>query len=256
MSFLVLAQLNLDRTGRPQEGHFRYVLGEHSVFCRLSYIASDRTQSLVLRLFYDALFQFRLDQLGMPPVCLEAVLQTMGAAIGGLLLITGATGSGKTTTLYSLVQSLVARHRKVITLEDPIEAEIDGAIQTEIDERLGYSFAAGLKAILRQDPDVIVIGEIRDAATAALAFHASLSGYLVLATLHAKSLEDVCLRCSELGVNPAEAEGSLLCVVHQRLEDLEMAGSGSSRRVVFQHAPGAKLIPAFGSDPRAPTRSA
>ncbi|MDR1255197.1 MAG: Flp pilus assembly complex ATPase component TadA [Puniceicoccales bacterium] len=219
MSFLILAHLNLDKTGQPQEGHFRYPLMENSIFCRLSYIASDITQSLVLRLFHDTSTQFELCSLGMPIPLVNDLQQTLKTHKSGMILLTGPTGSGKTTTLYSLIHFLARECKKIITLEDPIEAEIEGAVQTEINENIGYDFATGLKAVLRQDPDVIVVGEIRDATAALHAFHACLSGYLVITTLHAKSLEEVPFRCAELGIEISTFNDNILYTLHQVLKN-------------------------------------
>ncbi|MDR0756018.1 MAG: Flp pilus assembly complex ATPase component TadA [Puniceicoccales bacterium] len=220
MSFLILAHLNLDKTGHPQEGHFRYPLADNSIFCRLSYIASDTAQSLVLRLFHDTSTQFELCSLGMPKSLVNNLKHTLKTHKSGMILLTGPTGSGKTTTLYSLIHFLAGERKKIITLEDPIEAEIDGVVQTEINENVGYDFATGLKAVLRQDPDVIVVGEIRDTTAALHAFHACLSGYLVITTLHAKSLEEVPFRCAELGIEISTFNDNILYTLHQVLQNL------------------------------------
>ncbi|MDR2769696.1 MAG: Flp pilus assembly complex ATPase component TadA [Puniceicoccales bacterium] len=219
MSFLILAHLNLDKTGHPQEGHFRYPLTESSIFCRLSYIASDAAQSLALRLFHDTSKQFELCSLGMPTLLANDLKQMLKTHKSGMILLTGPTGSGKTTTLYSLIHFLAGERKKIITLEDPIEAEIEGAVQTEINENVGYDFAVGLKAVLRQDPDVIVVGEIRDTTAALHAFHACLSGYLVITTLHAKSLEEVPFRCAELGIEIDTFNDNILYTIHQVLKN-------------------------------------
>ncbi|MDR0647056.1 MAG: Flp pilus assembly complex ATPase component TadA [Puniceicoccales bacterium] len=237
MSFLILAHLNLDKTGQPQEGHFRYPLTENSIFCRLSYIASNTAQSLVLRLFHDTSTQFELCSLGMPTSLANDLKQTLKMHKSGMILLTGPTGSGKTTTLYSLIHFLAHERKKIITLEDPIEAEIDGVVQTEINENVGYDFATGLKAVLRQDPDVIVVGEIRDSTAALHAFHACLSGYLVITTLHAKSLEEVPFRCTELGVEISTFDDNILYTIHQVLKNSSLLSNRANlafqRQAVF-----------------------
>jgi competence protein ComGA len=155
----------------------------------------------------------------MPALLVNDLKQMLKTHKSGMILLTGPTGSGKTTTLYSLIHFLARECKKIITLEDPIEAEIEGAVQTEINENVGYDFAIGLKAVLRQDPDVIVVGEIRDTAAALHAFHACLSGYLVITTLHAKSLEEVPFRCAELGIEISTFNDNILYIIHQVLKN-------------------------------------
>lgn len=212
-SFLVLAQLNFDMTRQPREGHFRYECENKLLFCRLSYLASSVTQSLVLRLLSEDLFPFAVDTLGLPSDLLHFIDQKL--QYNGMILISGPTGSGKTTTLYALGKLLCRKGLKVISLEDPIEAEVDDWIQTEINPRVGYTFEIGLKATLRQDPNVILIGEIRDDETAKAAFYACLSGYLVVATLHSQQIESVAIRCRELGIDFNLFKDSIQLQIHQ-----------------------------------------
>lgn len=213
----ILANLNLDKTGKPQEGRFRYTLSQKQISCRLSFLASETNESLVVRLLSNDPLAFTLDRLGMPEPILQSLKKLSNAEMGGMLLITGPTGSGKTTTLYSLLQFLNSESRKILTLEDPVEAEIEGVVQTEVNENLGLSFESGLKALLRQDPNVIMLGEIRDKATAAAAVQSALSGHLLLTTVHAKSTIDVFFRCLELGIERATLATSLLGILNQRL---------------------------------------
>lgn len=221
-SFLVLAQLNFDMTRRPQEGHFRYEYENKLLFCRLSYLASSVTQSLVLRLLSEDLFPFVVDTLGLPSDLLHFIDQKL--QYNGMILISGPTGSGKTTTLYALGKLLCRKGLKVISLEDPIEAEVDDWIQTEVNPRVGYTFEIGLKATLRQDPNVILIGEIRDDETAKAAFYACLSGYLVVATLHSQQIESVAIRCRELGIDFNLFKDSIQLQIHQSWDsDLKKA---------------------------------
>ena len=212
-SFLVLAHLNFDMTRRPQEGHFRYAHENKILFCRLSYLASSVSQSLVLRLLSEDLFPFSVKALGLPNNLLKFIDQKL--ELNGMILISGATGSGKTTTLYALGKLLSQKGLKIISLEDPIEAEIDTWTQTEVDNKTGYTFEKGLKAILRQDPNVILIGEIRDLETAKAAFHACLSGYLVITTLHSQQIEQVAIRCHELGIDFNLFKDNIQLQIHQ-----------------------------------------
>ena len=135
----------------------------------------------------------------------------------GLILVTGPTGSGKTTTLYSMLQELNTRERKIITLEDPIEYELPGVIQSEVNERNGYSYHAGLKALLRQDPDIIMIGEIRDLETANTAAQAALTGHLVLSTIHTKSASETLERLLNMGLPPYILASAIDIIIAQRL---------------------------------------
>jgi len=216
-SFLVLAHLNFDITRRPQEGHFRYEYENKILFCRLSYLASSVTQSLVLRLLSEDLFPFSIKNLGLPNNLLNFIDQELESS--GMILISGATGSGKTTTLYALGKLLCQKGLKIISLEDPIEAEIDDWTQTEVDTKAGYTFENGLKAILRQDPNVILIGEIRDNETAKAAFYACLSGYLVVTTLHTQHIERVAMRCRELGIDFNLFKDNIQLQIHQSWDD-------------------------------------
>jgi len=134
-----------------------------------------------------------------------------------MILVTGPTGSGKTTTLYSILSTLNTPDRKVITLEDPVEYELDGVVQSEVNEKNNYTYASGLKALLRQDPDVIMIGEVRDLETADIAAQASLTGHLVLSTLHTKSASETVERLSNMGLPPYILASSIDIIIAQRL---------------------------------------
>ncbi len=212
-SFLVLAKLNFDMTRRPREGHFRYEYKGKILFFRLSYMASSVAQSLVLRLLSEDLFPFSIDTLGLPEDLLYFIEHKLVG--NGMILISGPTGSGKTTTLYALGKLLCQKGLKIISLEDPIEAEIDDWLQTEIDPKVNYTFESGLKAVLRQDPDVILIGEIRDDETAKAAFYACLSGYLVITTLHVQRIDQVAMRCFELGIDFTLFKDNIQLQIHQ-----------------------------------------
>lgn len=215
-SLLVLAGQTINDSLLPYEGHFRYNFYGKTLFCRLSFVASRVSQSLVLRLLSEDLFPFDYSKLHLPDD-LQSFLQNFlqQANLSGMILISGPTGSGKTTTAYALAKLLRQDHRKVITIEDPIEAEQADMIQTEIRPQLGYTFNDALKAVLRQDPNIILLGEIRDAETAKAAFYASLSGYLVITTLHADLLESVPFRCNELGVDFNVFKDNVKLQIHQ-----------------------------------------
>ena len=224
-SLLALAQLNFDDTLRTREGHFRYLLDGKIVFCRLSYVASSVSQSLVLRLLSEDLFPFILGNLQLPNDLLNCLKNSCRNWHSGMILISGPTGSGKTTTLYSLAKLLRQYGQKVLSIEDPIEAELSELLQTEIAPKIGYTFEEALRAVLRQDPNVILLGEIRDAETAKAAFYASLSGYLVITTLHAQNLSMVPLRCLELGIDFSVFQDNVRLQIHQQWEDNNAGGA-------------------------------
>lgn len=221
-SLLVLAGQTINDSLAPYEGHFRYDFHGKILFCRLSFVASKVSQSLVLRLLSEDLFPFDYSKLRLPDA-LQHLLQNycQQPTLSGMILISGSTGSGKTTTAYALAKLLRKNNRKIISIEDPIEAEQEGILQTEIKSQLGYTFNDALKAVLRQDPNVILLGEIRDTETAQAAFYASLSGYLVITTLHADLLSSVPFRCNELGIDFNVFKDNVKIQIHQRWNEAE-----------------------------------
>lgn len=223
-SLLVLAGQTINDNLLPYEGHFRYDFHGEILFCRLSFVASKVSQSLVLRLLSEDLFPFDHQKLHLPDE-LQTFLQNFlqQAHLSGMILISGPTGSGKTTTAYALAKLLCQNNRKIISIEDPIEAELSELIQTEVKPGLGYTFNDALKAVLRQDPNVILLGEIRDAETAKAAFYASLSGYLVITTLHSDLLASVAFRCNELGVDFNVFRDNVKLQIHQHWNEAENA---------------------------------
>ena len=214
-SILVLAGKNINNVPQNCEGHFRLNLCGDLVFFRLSFVVSSVTQSLVLRLLSEDIFPFQLERLQLPKDLYAFLNDKQKDWVSGMILISGPTGSGKTTTAYSLAKWLLQNNRKIISIEDPIEAEIDHVLQTEVNKLNEYTFDVALKSVLRQDPNVILLGEIRDAETAKAAFYASLSGYLVITTIHAECLDLVAFRCQELGIDIAEFKDSVTLQIHQ-----------------------------------------
>ena len=211
-----LANLSQDNALYHREGHFRYEIGGKTVFFRLSFIASETSQSLVLRLLSEEVFPFDLKALNLPCALMTYLNEMVKSSRTGMILMSGSTGSGKTTTAYALAKFFAENGHKVISLEDPIEAEITSIIQSEISDPRGYRFKDAMAAILRQDPDVIVVGEIRDFETARAAFYASLSGYWVITTLHSESLQNVPFRCQELGISFSEFADNVRLQIHQQ----------------------------------------
>jgi general secretion pathway protein E len=173
-------------------------------------------ETLTLRLLDPARGILPLQKLGFPSA-IETSLQTMAELPNGLILVTGPTGSGKTTTLYALLSTLIGKERNIITLEDPVEYELAGIVQSEIDPEHDYSFASGLRSVLRHDPDVILVGEIRDLETAQTAVNAALTGHLVLSTLHTNSAIEAIPRLLSMGVSPYTLAPTLRGILAQRL---------------------------------------
>ena len=239
-----IAQISLDETDKPQEGRFSCTIDNTKVNCRLSSVSSENSQNIVIRLLPNE-FKFSIDSIGMPANILADIKQLAKSEIGGMMLFAGPTGSGKTTTLYSLIKYLNSINKKILTLEDPVEADIDGVIQIEICEQTGLSFEYGLKSILRQDPNVIMIGEIRDKKTAEIAINAASCGHLVLATIHATSPQNVLIRCKELGINEISANTTLLCILTQSLTPVKCSCTTTTNCSICNNTGYAKRIPKF-----------
>ena len=179
----VMANLDIAEKRVPQDGRISLKLGEKWVDLRVSTLPSNYGERIVLRLLDKSEAKFNLDDLGMPARQKEVFTKSLSQN-NGIILVTGPTGSGKTTTLYAGLNLLNDQSRNILTVEDPIEYAVDGIGQTQVNNKVGMTFAAGLRAILRQDPDVVMVGEIRDKETAEIAIQASLTGHLVLSTIH------------------------------------------------------------------------
>jgi general secretion pathway protein E len=211
-----MAELDIAEKRLPQDGRISLRIGGRAVDVRVSTLPSAHGERAVLRLLDKGDAQFSLSGLGMS----EAVLKPFEALVRqphGIVLVTGPTGSGKTTTLYAALQTLDTATTNVLTVEDPIEYELPGIGQTQVNGKIDLTFAKALRAILRQDPDVIMIGEIRDYETAQIAIQASLTGHLVLATLHTNDAPSAVTRLTDMGVEPFLLSSSLLGVLAQRL---------------------------------------
>lgn len=195
----VLAGLNGAERRRPQDGRFTARLPDDLVDVRFSSVPTISGESIVLRLFRLGSERYRLEQLGMPGEVLDRVIQAIERP-AGFIVISGPTGSGKTTTLHAALTRIAGLERKIITIEDPVEYRLDGVEQIQTNEAAGLTFESILRRVLRQDPDVIMVGEIRDRPTAGLAARAALTGHLVLATVHARHAADVPDRLADLGV--------------------------------------------------------
>ncbi|MFM2239452.1 MAG: hypothetical protein RJA69_826 [Pseudomonadota bacterium] len=212
----IMADLDIAEKRLPQDGRISLRLGQRAIDVRVSTLPSAHGERAVLRLLDKSESKLTLPGLGMEGETLTR-LQRLIAQPHGIILVTGPTGSGKTTTLYAALQQLDTHTRNILTVEDPVEYELPGVGQTQVNPRIDLSFAKALRAILRQDPDVIMIGEIRDFETAQIAIQASLTGHLVLATLHTNDASSAVTRLIDMGVEPFLLSSSLLGVLAQRL---------------------------------------
>jgi general secretion pathway protein E len=212
----VMARLDIAEKRLPQDGRISLRIAGSPVDVRVSTIPAGYGERVVLRLLDKRAGKLDLAQLGMAPVALQALAETIERP-HGILLATGPTGSGKTTTLYASLLRLNDRSRNIMTVEDPIEYYIDGVGQTQVNTKVEMTFARGLRAILRQDPDVVMVGEIRDLDTAQIAVQASLTGHLVLSTLHTNSAVGAITRLRDMGIEPFLLSSSLIGLLAQRL---------------------------------------
>lgn len=212
----VLAQLDITEQRRPQSGHFVYDGHGHMMNIRVSTHPTFFGENMVLRLLAQSKEVLNLTDLGFPKVIMDHLF-AMAHAPQGMIIVTGPTGSGKTTTLYALLSSMNSQERNIMTLEAPIEALLPHIRQTEIKDNSVLSYADGIRSMLRQDPDVILIGEIRDEETAKMAIRAVLTGHLVLSTMHTTDTLGVPARFFDLGISPSMLAGTLHTVIAQRL---------------------------------------
>jgi general secretion pathway protein E len=212
----IMAELDIAERRLPQDGRISLRIGTRAVDVRVSTLPSAHGERAVLRLLDKSEGRLSLEALGMQGVVLQKFEQLI-AQPHGIVLVTGPTGSGKTTTLYAALSRLDAGRNNIMTVEDPIEYELAGVGQTQVNPKIELDFAKALRAILRQDPDIIMIGEIRDFETAQIAIQASLTGHLVLATLHTNDAASAVTRLTDMGVEPFLLSSSLLGVLAQRL---------------------------------------
>ena len=212
----IMAELDIAEKRLPQDGRISLRIGTRAVDVRVSTLPSAHGERAVLRLLDKSGDRLNLEAVGMQGDVLSR-FEHLVAQPHGIILVTGPTGSGKTTTLYAAMERLDTRRQNIMTVEDPIEYELAGVGQTQVNAKIELTFAKALRAILRQDPDVIMIGEIRDLETAQIAVQASLTGHLVLATLHTNDAAAAVTRLLDMGIEPFLLSSSLLGVVAQRL---------------------------------------
>jgi type IV pilus assembly protein PilB len=212
----VISGLNIAERRLPQDGRIQLTVGGRQIDFRVSTLPTQFGESVVLRVLDRSVVQLDLDNIGMP----EDVYQNFCADIdkpNGIVIVTGPTGSGKTTTLYSALRRLNKIDAKLLTAEEPVEYDIEGIIQIPIHEAIGLTFARALRAFLRQDPDIIMVGEVRDIETSEIAIQASLTGHLVFTTLHTNDAPGAITRLIDMGVEPFLISSTLEGVLAQRL---------------------------------------
>jgi len=212
----ILSTLKIDETRVPQDGRFHSVIDNKKIDFRVSTFPTSFGEKVVLRLLDPEIGLLTFDKLGLDGKNLQRVDEAINKPFG-MILITGPTGSGKSTTLYAILQVLNKEGVNIVSLEDPVEYYVEGISQSQIRPEINYTFASGLRSILRQDPDIIMVGEIRDSETANLATHAALTGHIVLSTLHTNNAEGVIPRLIDMGVEDFLIPASLNLAVAQRL---------------------------------------
>jgi general secretion pathway protein E/type IV pilus assembly protein PilB len=243
----ILSNLNIAEKRLPQDGRIKFQVGNRQIDVRVSVIPMLWGEGIVMRILETSTTLFTLPQLGMAEDTF-AVFREIIARPHGILLVTGPTGSGKTTTLYAALQEIMSPEIKMITVEDPVEYHLEGVNQIQVAPKIGMTFARGLRAILRHDPDVVMIGEIRDLETAEAAIQASLTGHLVLSTLHTNDACSAATRLLDMGVEPFLVTSTLAGAMAQRLVRMvcpdckeEYVPDREQFPADFQLEPGAKL---------------
>ena len=212
----LLSRLKLNITDAPQDGRFTIQTDSDPIEARTSIVPAEFGEAAVLRILNPEVIAMELSDLGLRADDEEIIMKEL-ARPNGMILVTGPTGAGKTTTIYAFLKSIHTSAAKIVTIEDPVEYHLEGIEQTQVDPKSGYTFAAGLRSILRQDPDIILVGEIRDLETAGTAIHAALTGHLVFSTLHTNNAAGAIPRLIDLGVKPAVIGPALVVVLAERL---------------------------------------
>jgi general secretion pathway protein E/type IV pilus assembly protein PilB len=212
----IMANLSIAEKRVPQDGRIQLVVGERQLDLRVSCLPTVHGESIVMRILDQGGVRIGLTELGLAEDD-AATIERLVRLPDGMVLVTGPTGSGKTTTLYSCLQTINQRERKIITVEDPVEYQLNGINQVPVRTEVGMTFAAALRALLRQSPNIIMVGEVRDAETAEMAIHGSLTGHLVFSTLHTNDAPGAVTRLIDLGVKPFLLSSALRASVAQRL---------------------------------------
>ena len=212
----IMSRLDIAQRGLPQDGRTPILIAGRKIDIRVSTMPTVHGEKAVLRLLYQDQDKFDLDQLGMPPA-IHKELDRLIHQTGGIILVSGPTGSGKTTTLYGALSRLDKHSNNIMTIEDPVEYKIPGYVQIEVNPKLGLTFANALRSVLRQDPDVIMVGEMRDRETALIAIQAALTGHLVFSTVHTNNAPATVTRLVDMGIEPYMISSTVMAVLAQRL---------------------------------------
>jgi type II secretory ATPase GspE/PulE/Tfp pilus assembly ATPase PilB-like protein len=212
----VLAAIDITEKRVPHDGKFQFIVSGQEVDLRVSSFPSIYGEKIVIRILDRTQHMITLDNLGFSPNMLRS-FEFLLARANGFFLVSGPTGSGKTTTLYAALSALNSPEKNVVTLEDPVEYSLDGITQSQIHPEVGFTFEKGIRSLLRQDPDVVMIGEIRDRQTAQVAVEASLTGHVVLSTIHTNDAPTVIMRLIDMGIEPFLVNAAVSGVLAQRL---------------------------------------
>jgi general secretion pathway protein E len=212
----IMSRLDISQRGLPQDGRTLILIGGRKIDIRVSTMPTVFEEKAVMRLLYQDQDLFGLEQLGMPEQIFTKLSQLVKQT-GGIILVSGPTGSGKTTTLYGALNEIDRHSQNIMTIEDPVEYKMAGYVQIEVNPKLGLTFANALRSVLRQDPDVIMVGEMRDQETANIAIQAALTGHTVFSTVHTNSAPATIARLVDMGVEPYLISSSLMAVLAQRL---------------------------------------
>ncbi|NMA85867.1 MAG: type II/IV secretion system protein [Tissierellia bacterium] len=212
----IMGKMNIAEKRIPQDGGSETKINGKEIDIRISIIPTIHGEKIVLRLLYRSNFMFSKNELGFNERNLEAFNEILEQPYG-IILVTGPTGSGKTTTLYATLKELNSIEKNIITVEDPVEYKLEGINQVQVNPKAGLTFASGLRSILRQDPDIIMVGEIRDSETAEIAVRAAITGHLVLSTLHTNDSVSSIIRLMDMGIEPYLVSSAVIGVVSQRL---------------------------------------
>ena len=212
----IMSKLDISERRLPQDGRISISVGKRDIDLRVSTLPSSFGERVVLRILEKDKTHIQLEQLGFSSEILRNFRKNLSKN-EGIILVTGPTGSGKTTSLYSGLREISDRSQNILTIEDPVEYALEGIGQTQVNNKTGLTFAKGLRAILRQDPDIVMVGEIRDKETAEIAIQASLTGHLVLSTVHTNSAVNAITRLRDMGIEPYLLSSSLIFVLSQRL---------------------------------------
>jgi type IV pilus assembly protein PilB len=221
----ILSKLRLDEKRKPQDGSFSANINGRKIDFLVSTMPAYYGEKIVMRILDSEKGVKPLDQLGLSETNLKMVKEALTAPYG-IILVTGPTGSGKSTTLYSMLNEVDKDHKNVLSLEDPIEYNMEGLSQSQVRPEIGYTFASGLRTTLRQDPDIIMVGEIRDKETAQLAIQAALTGHLVFSTIHTNNAIGAIPRLIDMGVDPYLIAPTLVIAIAQRLARTFCPGAG------------------------------